>query len=479
MSLPDPSPRRSAADILALGFGTSIAMWTAGYFCRLLGGPAFPTPLLLALLLTGLLAGGYLAGRCTQRGVAGGARTGLLAGAINLLLVASLITGQTPRDIRLAALLWIPGTLAVSAALGALGAAAGRARRPAAAGEPNWSGWLAGAAAGATAVLLAAGGLVTAFDAGLAVPDWPNTEGFNMFLYPLARMTGGVYLEHSHRLLGSLVGLTTLTLAVHIHRSPAGRRLKALAWLALAGVIVQGILGGLRVTGTFTLSTDPQATRPSVVLAIVHGVFGQLVFAALAAVAAGRSRRFQQARPPARHASAGTDRVLGIALLVLLVVQLALGALVRHFTWALHTLPYGLAAPPDHLVEIGGRALSVHITVAVLVALAAVGAGARAWGLYEHHPPLPRLGLVLLALTGLQLALGVAALIVTGDDAPSRPPRALDAAITTAHQVVGAALLAAAVLLVLWNRRLLAPAPAREPARADEGVQPAAARYDV
>ena len=109
-----------------------------------------------------------------------------------------------------------------------------------------------------------------------AVVDWPNTEGYNMFLYPLARMTGGVYLEHAHRLLGSLVGFTTLMLAVHVQITERRGALKALAWTALGFVVVQGILGGLRVTGHFTLSTRPADTDPKVVLAAIHGVFGQV-----------------------------------------------------------------------------------------------------------------------------------------------------------------------------------------------------------
>ena len=65
----------------------------------------------------------------------------------------------------------------------------------------------------ATFLLVVAGGLVTSNEAGLAVVDWPNSFGYNMFLYPLAKMTGGIYYEHAHRLYGSLVGLTTIVLA--------------------------------------------------------------------------------------------------------------------------------------------------------------------------------------------------------------------------------------------------------------------------
>ena len=69
---------------------------------------------------------------------------------------------------------------------------------------------------------------------------------------------GGIYYEHVHRLLGSLVGLVTLVLAVHLWRTEPRRWLRRLGFGALALVIVQGILGVLRVTGGFTLTTSPE-----------------------------------------------------------------------------------------------------------------------------------------------------------------------------------------------------------------------------
>jgi cytochrome c oxidase assembly protein subunit 15 len=443
-----------AADILTIGFGTAAAMWAVGYFCRLFG-PAVPAPLLFALLLACLVAGGFLLGRYSTRDAVGGLWAGLLTGVIDLLVVGSLMGGQTPHEIKSGALLWIPGTLVVCAALGGVGAALGRPPPANRAAPPHWPGLLAVVAACTTVVLLAAGGLVTGFDEGLAVVDWPNTEGYNMFLYPLSRMTGGVYLEHSHRLLGALVGLTTLVLAIHVQRTEPDRRLRRLAWLALLMVAVQGVLGGLRVTGRLTLSSQPADTAPSVVLAIVHGVFGQLVLAALVALAVCRSRGWGMVAPRIRAASVGTDRILGLILLVLLVGQLVLGALARHFTWALDILRYGLNVDPARLAAIGRWALNVHLAVAVVVILFAVAVGIRAWGLYPQVPILRRLGASLLVLIAAQLALGIAAFIVVGNDAPQRRPDSLDVAITTAHQVVGATLLAWAVMLMLWNYRWL------------------------
>jgi cytochrome c oxidase assembly protein subunit 15 len=463
--------RRRAADILTLGFATTLSMWTVGYACRLFGD-AVPAPLIFVLLLLCLMAGGVVAGRYTDRGVRGGLWAGLLSGGLNLLIVGSLIGAQAPNALKVGAWTWVTGSLGISVALGVCGALIGRqwrSSRP----EPDWRGGLAIVAACATFLLLAAGGLVTGFDEGLAVVDWPNTEGYNMFLYPLARMTGGVYLEHAHRLLGSLVGLTTLVMALHIQRSEPRRWVRRVAWLALLFVILQGVLGGLRVTGRLTWSTRAADTDPKILLAIVHGIFGQVVFATLVALAVWRSRAWQTAPPPTAAPSASTDRTFGVALVALVIVQLMLGALVRHFSWALDILRYGLPVDPKRLVAIGQRVLHVHIAVAVLVVVFGITVGVRAWGLYRDVRPLHTLGSRLLLLLGVQLALGIFALAVSGTDAPDRRPTAFDVLITTAHQVVGAAVLAWAVMLLLWNyRRLCAPA------RAARAVNSSPAPYD-
>ena len=119
----------------------------------------------------------------------------------------------------------------------------------------------------ATFPLLFIGGLVTSKGAGLAVPDWPTTFGYNMFLYPWSEMVGNILYEHSHRLVASCVGLLTIALAVALW---FGERRTWLRWLgvtALLVVIAQGILGGLRVV----LRQDT--------FAILHACLAQAFFA--------------------------------------------------------------------------------------------------------------------------------------------------------------------------------------------------------
>src|SRR4051812_40866285 len=64
----------------------------------------------------------------------------------------------------------------------------------------------------ATLALIAIGGLVTSHEAGMAVPDWPNSYGYSMFLFPISKWVGGILYEHSHRLLASFVGVLVVAL---------------------------------------------------------------------------------------------------------------------------------------------------------------------------------------------------------------------------------------------------------------------------
>src|ERR1700704_2136162 len=66
----------------------------------------------------------------------------------------------------------------------------------------------------ATLLLICSGGMVTSKGVGLAVPDWPTTFGYNMFLFPVSQWVGGIFFEHTHRLIASAVGFMTIILAV-------------------------------------------------------------------------------------------------------------------------------------------------------------------------------------------------------------------------------------------------------------------------
>src|SRR5688572_8384311 len=134
--------------------------------------------------------------------------------------------------------------------------------------------------------LLFIGGLVTSKGVGLAVPDWPTTFGYNMFLYPWAKMVGGIFYEHSHRLVASFVGMLAIVLTVIFWLREPRAWLRWLGTGALVLVIVQGILGGLRVV----LLENA--------LAIVHAATAQMFFALTICLAMFTSPSWRQPATP-------------------------------------------------------------------------------------------------------------------------------------------------------------------------------------
>src|SRR6185436_11650599 len=77
--------------------------------------------------------------------------------------------------------------------------------------------------AAATFPLIFMGGLVTSHGAGMSVPDWPNSYGYNMFLFPPRLWIGGILYEHTHRLAGTVVGMLSIALTVVAWRTEPRR----------------------------------------------------------------------------------------------------------------------------------------------------------------------------------------------------------------------------------------------------------------
>ncbi|MBI2840582.1 MAG: COX15/CtaA family protein [Acidobacteria bacterium] len=434
------APGCDRGSALAIGFAMTVGMWAIGYAARLPsavspGARAVPGWIVFAVFVICLLGGGVFAGRRAHRGWLTGLSAGAVSSTLNLLVLGSVLGGELRGS---GTVWWVPVSIVLGAALSGAGALAGGVSRPRPAPDVNWTFVFATVASIATFFLLIVGGLVTSEKAGLAVVDWPNTFGHNMFLYPLSRMTGGIYFEHAHRLFGSLVGLTTLVLCLHLFRIGEQRRwLKRFALLALAIVIIQGILGGLRVTGRFTLSTSQADTAPSIALAIVHGVMAQLFFGMMVAISAFTSTAWKATHTGHRSVAVSTDTKLGAAAVGLLIIQLVLGAIQRHLA----------------------RGLLIHISLAAVVAFLVLAVALRAWGLRSEIHILNRLGKVVMGVVAAQLLLGFCALVVTGAMSGSPQPPLITVLITTAHQATGAVLLALTILLSLWSHRFAPTLP--------------------
>ena len=352
-----------------------------------------------------------------------------------------------------------------------------------------WLHRLAVLTAVTTFILICMGGLVTSTNSGMAVPDWPTTFGYNMFLYPLSQTVSGflfsvdpnlqvdldkgnlsgglqkalekneisvsknviistekqdsrwkitdktnertytliksgerldvyvhgVLYEHSHRLIGSIVGFLTIALMVSIWAKDARKWMKWLGVIALVAVIAQGVMGGLRVTNL------------SRVLAIIHACFAQAFFALTAGLALFTSRSWLQTSVDVETRNVSRLRNLSLITLGLIYIQFIFGAVLRHT----------------------GNRLDAHLLFAGLVTIHIFLLLRRILKNYPENRSFVRLILLLSGLLAVQLTLGFGAYLAEFTAFGEGLPLVAGVIITTAHVAIGALMLVVSVALTL------------------------------
>ncbi len=302
-----------------------------------------------------------------------------------------------------------------------------------------WPHRLAVLVACATFPLIWVGGLVTTYDAGMAVPDWPSTYGYNLFLYPWQTWISGpwdLFIEHGHRLLGSLVGLLTIALAGVVWRCDRRRWVRWYAILCVAGVTSQGLLGGVRV-----LWNDR-------VFAKIHGCTGPLFLCLAVGMVVVTSTQWREAKPTSGRP------VAPLAWLItgLVFIQIVVGAQLRHITTATTPSFFRVAVFFHIGIAVGVLAQACYLAVRV--------AGRKG---QSYDSVLRRLTVGLLALVFVQLGLGASSWIVKYG-----PPLFLrgwmvghtvaaeafsQAMIVTGHVALGSLILVTALMVALHASR--------------------------
>jgi cytochrome c oxidase assembly protein subunit 15 len=295
-----------------------------------------------------------------------------------------------------------------------------------------------------TFCVLASGGLVTSHGVGMAVPDWPTTFGYNMFLFPVSKWVGGVFYEHSHRVLASFIGVFAIILCVWLWVIEPRRWVKVLGTIAAVAVGVQGLLGGLRV---ILVNAD---------FGIFHGLLAQSIFVLLAIVAAVTSEGFITGKW-APGQTVGGLRWLALVLALTVFAQLAIAATMRHAHAGL-SIPdfpaaYGSVLPdtsPDAVAAINARrAAAVPVeppTTAGLIWLQMAHRGVAAaifllvigllWRARKSLAGVRRTVALLVGMVVIQIALG--AWVIWSNKA---------ADVATAHMALGALTLVVSSLL--------------------------------
>ena len=287
----------------------------------------------------------------------------------------------------------------------------------------------------ATFPLLWVGGLVTTTDAGMAFRDWLTSDGHFMLFYPWLSSAGEKFVEHGHRLLGATAGFLSIALVAVVWKTEPRAWVRKFSLVILAGVILQGVLGGMRVV--FDERT----------LALVHGCTGPVFFLLSVAMVVFTSRWWRETEPAApTEKSRGLLR-LAILCTALALAQLAVGAVVRHS-------PH---LTGEYAPALFHTAVYFHLLLALLIVVHVL---LLAWRCCRSHLQAAG-GMCLVALLGLQIVLGLetwfhkyglprwASDLVGEVSFVNREADFVQNAIVTSHVAVGSLILAASLVIVL------------------------------
>jgi cytochrome c oxidase assembly protein subunit 15 len=270
---------------------------------------------------------------------------------------------------------------------------------------------------GWTVVLLIAGALVTSNDAALSVPDWPKS--FGTWTPP---MVGGVFYEHSHRVIAGVLGVLTLILAICIWVKEERRWLRWFAVIAVGGIVAQAILGGQVVIQLLHYW-----------LPVIHACFAEIMFGALLSIAVFTSKWWIADRPQLDNRGFPSIHSLAVLNAGVIFLQVFLGAGFRH-----KEIPIWPHAAGS-------------LAVLATVVWTAVALRKR----FESSRELTKMRILLHSVFGLQFLLGIGAYWSRLATADAAQPMRMMIVLTVTHTVVGAVLFAVSILTILLCYRLV------------------------
>lgn len=444
----NPQSIAPIAPALSIGFGSAVLMWVVAWILHM-PGMHVPNGIAIPLLLVPLFVMCFLwiPGVSPTNRIKVGVMTGLVTGLVNLLILGSFITEQPETTAEMSekannlapnAFVVILGSMTVSIVVALIASVLVKGKQSAPLAPRIWLSRFAWVTALTYIPLIAVGGAVTSTDSGLAVPDAVTSYGAISVLFPLKLMAEPrIFLEHSHRLFGTLAGLTTLVLMLRVVTARVQALPKGLSVVLFIAVSAQGILGIIRVADASTA------------FAIIHGVFAQLVFALAFVIAIMLTSAWTNTSPSQEvQVIAKKTRTVMMLAFVALLIQLVLGAVTRH----MHS----------------SHAMLTHMGFAMVVMSLIIVGGAfciRTGKTDDTGRPIRMYGILMHGIVVWQFALGFATLTLawTSED-PDLPTAdtlhaadAIDpigALVATMHQVSGAALLATTACALIWAFRL-------------------------
>lgn len=235
-------------------------------------------------------------------------------------------------------------------------------------------------------------------------------------------MIGGIRYEYTHRVIATCVGLLTIVLAAWLWKKEERAWMRKLGLAALAGVIAQGILGGMTV----------RMFQPPAVSA-AHATLAQLFFSTVVAIAVFTSEWWQGEQTTVEDPSAPPVRSLAVWTVAAVFLQLILGAAFRHKAFGI--IPHLIGA----------------VIVTILIFVTARALKQR----FANVPTLRLCARLLHILIGVQLLLGAGAWWSRVYAARFPQPIPVMVALTVIHTVTGAFVLAATLVTTLLSYRIL------------------------
>jgi heme a synthase len=276
-----------------------------------------------------------------------------------------------------------------------------------------------------TVFLFIFGALVTSKDAALSVPDWPKS--FGTWFPSLKMLAGGAFFEHSHRVIAAIMGVLVLILAIALWKKDPRSWMRWFGVIAVAGVAVQGFLGGQVVRQLLQYW-----------LPVLHACFAQIMFGAVLSIAVFTSRWWMEEHPRLEDSGSPSIHSLAILNAVVTFLQVFLGAGFRHQEMSIWP----------------------HMAGSLVVLGVMIWTAAALRRRFDESKELAFGRTMLHALVGTQILLGLAAYWsrLATQDAPQ--PMPVMVWLTVIHTVFGALVFASSIVVVLMCCRLV---PRRRP----------------
>jgi cytochrome c oxidase assembly protein subunit 15 len=271
-----------------------------------------------------------------------------------------------------------------------------------------------------TVLLFIAGALVTSNDAALSVPDWPKS--FGTWFPSLSMLEGGAFFEHSHRVMAGILGVLVLLLVIWIWVKDHRRWLRWFGVIAIAGIVVQAVLGGEVVRQLLHYW-----------LPVLHACFGQIMFGALLAMSVFTSRWWMSERPRLADVGSPSIHAVAIANAEVIFLQVVLGAGFRH-----QEIP-----------------VWPHIVGAFAVLGTVVWTAVALRKRFGNSPEFSKARLLLHSIFGIQFLLGFGAYWSRLATVGAAQPMPVMVWLTVTHTVVGALLFAFSILVTLICFRIV------------------------